>query len=168
MVAGIAKSPLEKNMIDSLEPRLLSQGYRLVDVDCRSAATSLVRLFVEPVGSVNQGEVKGGGTTVEDCAAVSRWVGEWLEGSDWFAGEFDLEVSSPGIDRRLRLQEDFEAHLSEVIKLKLWQAKESLGKSPRGRLHGVTDAGLSLEVDRRVVPLVWAEIQQANLVWEKR
>jgi ribosome maturation factor RimP len=75
-------------------PVLRAHGLTLVDLDLRgeAGARAVLRFFVD----------KAGGVTIEDCRRFSQEVGDLLDVADLLPGRFDLEVSSPGLDRELR------------------------------------------------------------------
>ncbi len=110
---SISKTPIEHRVIAICEPTLRTFGFGLVDVDCRLGRRSLLRLFIEPILPVQP----GGGTSIEDCVRVNSLIGPLLERENPFPGSYDLEVSSPGIERRLRLRPDFEKAIGSKVQL---------------------------------------------------
>src|SRR5207244_10739478 len=69
----------------------------LVDVECRPLRPrGVLRLFVD----------KPGGVGISDCERVSREIGDWLDASAIIEASYDLEVSSPGLDRLLRKERE--------------------------------------------------------------
>ena len=80
-----------------VSPVLSSRGLTLVDVEwCRQGRRWVLRFFVD----------KPGGVTVGDCQAVSRETGDVLDVSGLIEPAYDLEVSSPGLDRELRKERE--------------------------------------------------------------
>jgi ribosome maturation factor RimP len=78
---------------DLAMPVLRAHGLSLVDLGYHGGGRrSIVRFFVD----------KPGGVTIEDCQRFSREIGDLLDVSDLVPGSFDLEVSSPGLDRELK------------------------------------------------------------------
>jgi ribosome maturation factor RimP len=101
------------NIIDQVqnlvEPVMAGQGFELVLTEYVSGQ-SLLRLFVD----------KEGGVTLDDCAQVSRLVGDLLDAeglSDAIDGRYRLEVSSPGLDRPLVKPEHFQRFVGSKAKL---------------------------------------------------
>jgi ribosome maturation factor RimP len=141
-----------------LERTLPPLGYEMVDCDL-SGAGRLVRVFID----------KPGGVDVEDCAQVSSHL------THLFAAEgFDydrLEVSSPGLDRSLKKEQDFVRFDGMEAKLKL---REPIGNSRRvkGVLRGVDAGVLRLETADGMCAIPLANIDKARLVpkidWRKR
>ena len=141
-----------------LERTLPPMGYEIVDCDL-SGSGRLVRVFID----------KPGGVDVEDCAQVSSHLTHLLaaEGFDYDR----LEVSSPGLDRPLKKEQDFVRFDGMEAKLKL---REPIGNSRRvkGVLRGVDAGQLRLETAEGMCSIPLANIDKARLVpkidWRKR
>ena len=133
-----------------LERTLPLLGYELVDCEL-SAGGRLVRIFID----------KPGGVDVEDCAQVSSHM------THLFAVEnvaYDrLEVSSPGLDRRLRKEADFARFDGQEAQLRL---HEPIGNARRikGVLRGSGDGMVRLETAAGVQAIPLANIDKARLV----
>lgn len=84
--------------ISLLEPILADDGYMLVDITFRREPVGWVlRLYVD----------REGGITVDECARISRRIGDVVEAKNLIQQRYVLEVSSPGLDRRLKSDRDF-------------------------------------------------------------
>ena len=103
------------------------------------------------------------GIVVEDCAAVSRQVGAAMDVEDLIAGEYCLEVSSPGVDRPLFSAEDFEQQLGKTVKARL-AVSASGRRNYKGVVKQVEDGLLIVEIDGELHELVLRDIESANLV----
>ncbi|MBI5584679.1 MAG: ribosome maturation factor RimP [Deltaproteobacteria bacterium] len=87
---------------------LKESGLELVDLEFRREGRGWVlRLFID----------KPGGVTLDDCAAVSRELGDQIEVEDLIPLSYTLEVSSPGLDRPLKKEEDFLKQIGKLIQL---------------------------------------------------
>ena len=96
--------------------------------------SSLLRVYI----------YKPSGVTIEDCARVSRRLSRELEHEPGLDEYFNIEVSSPGLDRRLQTRRDFERAVGEVLHLKV---KDKQGmRSVRGRLTEVEEETLLLDL----------------------
>ena len=88
----------EERLRELIEPTVVSLGFDLVGVTWRGGRSrGLVRIYIDRVE----------GVTVNDCAEVSHRVNGVLDVEDPIPGEYDLEVSSPGVDRLLFVERDF-------------------------------------------------------------
>lgn len=61
---------------------------------------------------------KEGGVTVEDCSLISQQVSTWLDVEDPIPAEFELQVSSPGLDRRFYSQSDYEKFNGRLVRVR--------------------------------------------------
>jgi len=104
--------PAVWNRISSL---LDSMGYELIHLEVHMGRQKILRLFIE------HNEWSRGGIGIEDCARVSRALDEPLdqmaEVEDLFHGAYELEVSSPGVDRPLRTLRDFVRFKGREVRL---------------------------------------------------
>jgi ribosome maturation factor RimP len=141
-----------------VQPVLLDHGLTLVDLEFRPRRPrGVLRLFVD----------KPGGVGIDDCQRVSREVGDVLDASALIEEAYDLEVSSPGLDRQLRKDREFRWAVGK--RLQCWLAG---GEEVRGRLVGIDGGFLILEQDGAETKLDRASITKARLdadvPWEKR
>jgi ribosome maturation factor RimP len=158
---SITKSDVEEKVLGIAQKVLLGHGLRPVDVDCRVGPRSLVRIYIERLRAE-----AGQNVSVEDCAEASRELGTHIDES-FFMGPFDLEVSSPGLDRRLRLDSDFTKVVGDEVKLVLLTAVEGFGSKVRGRLVKVEEDGvIVLVAGKPEHKFAYENIKQANRVWE--
>jgi ribosome maturation factor RimP len=133
-----------------LEKTVAGMGYELAGVE-RPAKGRLLRLYID----------KPGGVSVNDCAAVSRQVSRLLavENVDYER----LEVSSPGLDRRLRNEGDFARFAGRRARVRMRVPVDGqrnfvgvLGEAAAGRVR--------IEVDGRVLALELRDVESARLV----
>lgn len=103
------------------------------------------------------------GMTVEDCADISRAVSAVLDVEDPLPGAYELEVSSPGIDRPLTRLEDYTRFAGFEAKLEL-SAPTDGRKRFRGRLKGVTGDRVAIETEDGELEVPFGSIQRAKLV----
>ncbi|MDF0606685.1 ribosome maturation factor RimP [Neisseriaceae bacterium TC5R-5] len=131
-----------------LENTLPGLGYELVDFEVSPGGG--LRLFID----------KPGGVTVEDCVLVSNHFTRlfMVENVNYER----LEVSSPGLDRPLKKEADFIRFSGQLAKIKT-RAPIEQQKKFMGRLVGVQEGSVQLEVDGRVVVIPFANIDKARL-----
>ncbi len=148
------RSDIARQVEQLLEPRLQTMGYELVACDWRVVhGRQTLQLFID----------RDGGIRLEDCVSVSRSVGDLLDVEDLIEVAYHLEVSSPGLDRPLRKAADFERFRGREVRIRTFEPIEGR-RNYRGRIAGVGDGLVTVEVDGRphVVPL--AAMDRANLV----
>lgn len=103
------------------------------------------------------------GVGVEDCEAVSRQISSLFDVEDPIAGEYTLEVSSPGLDRPLFKAEQYARFIGETVKIKLRQAFDGR-RNYRGLLRAVENDEVFVEVDGEEYILPIETIEKANIV----
>jgi ribosome maturation factor RimP len=104
--------------------------------------------------------------TVEDCARISRRLGPVLDVEDAIAGAYDLEVSTPGLDRPLVRDKDFQRFVGQVAKVRLSSPLPSGRKRLKGTIRGVEDRRIRLEVDGEELWFPLDDVARANLVYQ--
>lgn len=106
------------------------------------------------------------GVTLEDCAKVSRHVGAILDVEDLIAGRYDLEVSSPGLDRPLFKLADYQRFIGKKIKLRL-RTPVNNQRNFVGILREVKDDMIQIHMNNgESATFNFNEIDRANLVPE--
>lgn len=100
---------LEQRVRSIAEPVLAKHGAELVELVLRKGRTQLVRLIAD----------REGGIDLETCARVSEEVSRLLDAEDPIQGRYTLEVTSPGLNRRLRTAEDFRKNLGRPVRIVL-------------------------------------------------
>lgn len=106
---------------------------------------------------------KQGGVAVEDCERVSREAAALLDVEDPIPGRYNLEVSSPGLDRPLFTLEQFERFAGEIVQVSLYAPLEGRRKF-KGTILGTENGRLRLEVDGAEVVLDMSNVAKARLV----
>ena len=147
------------------EPYVRDAGFDLIEVTFgREASGWVLRLFIDaPVGA---------SVTVshEDCARVSRDVSAALDVADSIPHAYQLEVSSPGLDRPLRREGDFARFVGETARVKMSDEGGVEGRRNfSGTIRGAKDGHVEIECDGRSYQLPIDGIAKANLVpnWER-
>lgn len=133
-----------------LESTLAGLGYELVDLE-QSGRTKLLRLFIDKPNGIN----------IDDCTAVSNHLTKLLAVENI---EYErLEVSSPGLDRPLKKEQDFNRFSGEKAQIKLRVALAGQ-RNFVGILREVKDGVLQLEIDGVLIALDLANLDKARLV----
>ena len=134
---------------DVIQPVLRDHGLDLVDVEWRGQGQrGILRLFVD----------KPGGVAVSDCERVSREVGDLLEVEGVVTEGYDLEVSSPGLDRQLRKEREFRWAIGKLVRCRLADGREI-----RGRLVEASEDRLSIDAGGERVDVSRADVRKARL-----
>ena len=107
--------------------------------------------------------ISDGGCGIEDCERVSRAISALMDVHDPIAGEYDLEVSSPGIDRPLVRLEDFQRYVGHEAKMETARMIDGR-KRWRGEIAGVEGDAVLITLDTGPARLPFSELSEARLV----
>jgi ribosome maturation factor RimP len=132
-----------------------SMGMDLVLVEVKGGGNrSVVRIFIDQPGSI----------TLDDCERFSRRLSVSLDVEDWIPSSYTLEVSSPGIDRPLVKESDFERFRGENATVQTRMPMDGR-KNFKGRIADVTEGLLNLEITPgHIVKIALMDIEKANLI----
>ncbi|MDD4844580.1 MAG: ribosome maturation factor RimP [Anaerotignum sp.] len=147
-------SNTERKILPFLEPIVAEKNLELVDLEfVKEGANWYLRVYID----------KEGGVDIEDCEGVSRALEAKLDDNDPIEQAYILEVSSPGIDRPLKKEADFQKYRGEMIDIKLYKAKDGQ-KQYQGKLLGLENAVISIEDDEnQVVTFEQKEVANVRL-----
>ncbi|WP_026958551.1 MULTISPECIES: ribosome maturation factor RimP [Aliagarivorans] len=145
---------LEQRLTDMLRPAVEATGFELWGIEYVSAGKhSIVRVYIDHEN----------GITVDDCAEVSRQVSAVLDVEDPISTEYNLEVSSPGLERPLFTAEQFALCVGEVAFLQTRMAVENRRKW-QGVIVAVEGDMVTLDVDQQQHRLALSNVQKAHIV----
>ena len=136
-------------------PAIDAMGYEIVRVSLSDSRRPRLQIMAE--------RRDGTGMNVDDCASVSRAVGAILDVEAPIQGPYELEVSSPGIDRPLTRLADFARFAGFEARLETSPPIEGRRRW-RGRLLGLTGEQVRLETEEGEVELPFAGITRAKLL----
>lgn len=141
-------------LAELLEPTVEGLGYELTDLEAKLAGGSgVVRVFID----------KPGGVDLTDCEQVSLAVSALLDVEDPIPGNYELEVSSPGLNRKLTKVTHFQRFMGETVKVQMRFPIDGR-KRFRGKLTSANEEIIEVEVDGKPYALPLATIDIARLV----
>ena len=145
---------LEQKLQEMLQGAVEDLGCEPWGIECQRAGRFMtVRLFID----------KDCGVGVDDCADVSRQVSAILDVEDPIADKYNLEVSSPGLDRPLFTLEQFQRYVGEDIAVHL-RIPVLDRRKWQGKLEKIENDMLTLIVDGQEQVLIFGNIQKANVI----
>ncbi len=148
--------PERKVLLELLEPEVEQLGFELAYIEALfDSRPGILRLFID----------KEAGITLDDCAAVSRQVSAVLDVEDPIPGDYNLEVSSPGMNRQLVKPEHFEKFVGQQVKIKLKRALNER-RNFKAKLLGLEAEQILLEEEKQRFKIPLQEIDTARLVPE--
>lgn len=141
-----------------IAPALAVMGFELVS--CKFVSESgrrTLRVYVDSPA----------GLTVDDCIHISRQINAILDAEASIDGAYDLEVSSPGLDRPLITLAHFQRFIDKEVKIKLHNPLEGR-RHFTGKLLSAKENSVQILVDEKIVDLDFNNIEKANLVPDVR
>ena len=121
-----------QNLLDLFEPEITAMGFELLGIELiKNGHISLLRVYIDKFEGVN----------IDDCVLVSQQLTGLLDVKDPIKGQYNLEVSSPGIDKPLFTDEQLKKHIGHIVMIKL--REKYRGKR---KITGVLEAVDNLEI----------------------
>lgn len=158
----MAKIDVVARVTELAEPLAASLGLELAEVEYRQEGRQMVlRLYID----------KDGGVTLDDCSAVSRELTEILDVEDFIQGHYNLEVSSPGLNRPLKKPSDFESYTGRLVKIRTFEPLAddagNMRKTFLGELLGLSDSIVRLKLNEgQTASIPLGKVAKANLEFE--
>ena len=154
-----ATNPVEERVIALIEPTAAGLGYRIVRVRLSGNRRKRLQIMGERVSDGEMG--------IDDCSKLSRALGPVFDLDDPVDGEYDLEISSPGIDRPLMRIEDFERFKGHEAKLET-AAMTDNQRRYKGVISAVEGDVIVLATDTGETRLKFNQLSDARLVLTDR
>ena len=128
-VEQLVKDPIEK------------LGYNLYDVEyVKEGPEYYLRIYID----------KESGIDLNDCEKVSNEINEILDKADYIKEQYYLEVSSPGIERKLRKDKHLEQNISKNVEIKLFKKDNNGKKEYTGKLKAFNQEEIIIETDKEI------------------
>jgi len=153
----MAKQKIEEIVTAMVQPFLGEHGFELVDVEFKKEGTEwYLRVFID----------KPGGIEIDDCQMVSEWLSDRLDEVDPIPQSYYLEVSSPGIERPLKKDHDYEVFKGRKILVHTFAPLHG-GKEHTGELLGLVDNTVQLKLaNGEMLAIPREQVAVARLVAE--
>jgi len=136
-----------------IEPVLVYAGMELIEVEYgREPSGATLRLIID----------KPGGVTIDDCSDISRLAGDLLDAKDFVPGSYNLEVSSPGINRLLKKKDDFERFAGQKVLIKTRELIDGR-RNFKGILNGTRDDFIVISSEKTVFSIPFKLLAKARL-----
>ncbi len=135
------------------EPLCESEGLELVHVEFqRESRGRILRLYIDKPDGIN----------LNDCVAVSREMGDILDVNLTDIGPYSLEVTSPGPERPLAKQQDFEKFKGNRVKIKTSRPLNGQ-RNFTGVLLGISSEQIKLQIGEQIIAIPYQDILKARL-----
>ena len=149
------EAEIEEKVEELLRAPVGTLGFQLLDVQYRYEGRWILRLLID----------KPEGVGIDDCSTVSELAGRILEVEDPVPSQFSLEVSSPGIFRKLKRPRDYRQAIGKIVRLSLVPDALEEGKNQilRGTVTDATEETLMVESEGNILELPMDSIRKARL-----
>jgi ribosome maturation factor RimP len=146
---------IKDQLKDVIQPTVEGMGFILWGIEFKHVGRkSFLTVYID----------KDGGVTIEDCSDVSRQLSSVLDVEDLITYAYDLEVSSPGMDRLFFELEQFKSYIGEKIEVELNMPVDNRRKF-KATLVSVADNIVSVKLDdESVLDIMYPNIKKARLV----
>ncbi len=166
-------SKTSAQVVALLEPAVEALGYELVDLELNfSGRRGVLRLYIDRLGAADEPATAGAaagprsdGIRVEDCEAVSRQVSAVLDVEDPIGRDYDLEVSSPGLDRKLVKPAHFDRFAGQAVQGRLRRMLDGRRRFT-GTLVGRSGTTVTIRVDDADLTVPIEDLEVIRLVPE--
>jgi ribosome maturation factor RimP len=147
-------STIDNRLTEMLEPAVAAAGFELVGIEyIRAGKHSTLRIYIDHENGID----------VDDCVEVSRQCSAVLDVEDPITNEYNLEVSSPGMDRPLFKPHHYLDHVGEVVSLQLVMPSNGR-RNFKGEIVSVEGEMITVKVDGQEYTLALANVKKANIV----
>lgn len=149
----MAYSKTETAVWQLAEPIAAESGFYIYDIEyIKEGGLWFLRVYID----------KDGGITMDECETFSRTLSDTLDEADPISGNYYLEVSSPGIERRLKTEAHFRRYIGSVIDISLYKAVNG-SKLITGILKKYENNEITVEADGEDILLSLSSVSKANL-----
>lgn len=148
---------LDQHINDIIVPTLTDKGFRVVRAQLQGSKRKKLQIMIERIDDHN--------VTIDDCTLVSRTVSILLDLDDPIHESYTLEVTSPGLDRPLTQESDFQRFAGAMIRIELTTPYKGSRKF-QGLLMGIEGGLVKIELDpqKEVAEFTFSDIQKARLI----
>lgn len=151
-----AKDDVVLRLRETVEPVLADLGYDCVHLELTvEHGRKILRLYIDRAAG-------GSAVSLEDCVRVTRELDPVLDVADVMTGRYELEVSSPGINRPLSRKKDFERFKGQKVAVRTFE-KVGDRRNFLGTLLGIEGEEIRIDVDGREMRVPFEEVSKAHL-----
>ncbi|AWH89243.1 ribosome maturation factor RimP [Limnobaculum parvum] len=152
-VLGVGLATLEQKLTELISAPVEALGFELVGIEFIRGRQSTLRIYIDSENGIN----------VDDCADVSHQVSAVLDVEDPITTAYNLEVSSPGLERPLFTTAHYERFINEDVSLTLRMGVQNRRRWA-GKIKSVEGEMITLDVEGKDEVFALSNIQKANLV----
>ena len=143
---------LKQKILEIAKQAADEQGVEIFDIELLGKGKLLLRVMID----------KENGVTLDDCESFSKSFSAFLDVEDPISGPYNLEVSSPGLDRPLKSIKDFEKYRDKLVRIVTVEKIDNQNFFI-GRIVGVSNNLIRLVVNKREIEIPFDNISKAKL-----
>lgn len=152
----MAESSIEKKTCELLQDAIIQLGYELYDVEyVKEGKEYHLCIYIDKPDGIN----------ISDCEKVNDVINPILDEADYIAEQYFLEVSSAGLEKKIRKKEHFEKQIGNKIEVNLYSKLDNT-KNLQGVLKECNDEFLLLLVDDKDIKISFNQIANAKTVFD--
>ena len=143
---------IEEKLFKALEEVICTKGMRIVNINISNSSSSpSIKVIIDAAR----------GISIDDCSFTSRLADDLIKINGYF-DDYDIEVSSPGINRQLFSLNDFILYKGFIVKIKLKSAISNQ-KNFIGKIREIDAGNIKLELDDSEITIDFKNIKKANI-----
>lgn len=147
-------SKLEMSILELAKSSAAESGCYIYDLEyIKEGKSKVLRIYADKEET---------GITLDECEAINRRLGDLLDESALISENYVLEVSSPGIERRLRTKEHFDRYTGRQVDVGLYKALDG-SKTISGILKGFKDETIFIETENGELSIIQGEVSSVKL-----
>ena len=144
---------IKENLFQALNEVVEKENMRVVNISISGMSKNPnIQIIIDSVNGVN----------LDDCSFVSKVTSDLINMNNYFADEFNLEVSSPGINRELFSIDEYILYKDSIVKIKLKKHINNQ-KNFLGKIKNVDNNTVTLDQDGKVIDIEFDNIKKANI-----
>ena len=147
---------IEEKVEKLIQDKVKNIGYSLYDVEyVKEGANYYLRIYIDSPKGID----------LSDCEKVSNEINDILDEADYIKEQYYLEVSSPGIERKLRKDKHLEQNISKNVEIKLFKKDNNGKKEYTGKLKAFNQEEIIIETDKEIT-IERKNIAQIKTIYE--
>ena len=144
---------IEENLFQALNEIVEKKDMRVVNISISGLAKSpSIQIIIDSIQ----------GVSLDDCSFVSKLTDDIIKVNGYYSDDYNLEVSSPGINRQLFSLDDFRLYKNSMVKIKLKKPINNR-KNILGIIKVIKNENIILDVDQEEIKIDFKNIKKANI-----
>tara|TARA_Y100000996_G_scaffold119985_1_gene89709 strand:- start:5987 stop:6439 length:453 start_codon:yes stop_codon:yes gene_type:complete len=144
---------IKESLFQTLNEVVEKQGIRVINISISGASNSPnIKIIIDSNDGIN----------LENCSFVSKITGDLIKINNYFTDDYNLEVSSPGVNRQLFSIDDFNLYLGSLVKIKLKKQLKNQ-KNFLGKIKSLKNDIIIISTDKEDIEIDFKNIKKANI-----